>query len=130
MSEPDSVGYYEFPVQNNPLGQAVEVSLTGDSGREVVPGKIVRDDLVDPLITMIELKDGFVVLGDEKDDFRRPLQGPWVGSPAEVRFGDDTSKVIVMGGEIVRNDAEEPLRTIIKLGGWFVLGSECMYRAV
>lgn len=57
---------------------------------------------------------------------RFPKQGSYLGSRVEVCFHYDTSKRI--GGEIVRDDAEEPGVEIIKLDdGRHVLTTECMW---
>lgn len=49
-----------------------------------------------------------------------------MGKKVNVCFNYDTSKTI--SGIIVRDDIEEPGRTIIKLDdGRYVLGAECQY---
>ncbi len=58
-----------------------------------------------------------------------PKQGKWVGRRVKVCFHYDTSQVVE--GEIVRDDAEDPHRTIIKLDdGRHVLGVECQYQPI
>lgn len=55
-----------------------------------------------------------------------PKQTDWVGRRVRVCFHYDTRNQV--GGEIIRDDKEEPFRLIIKLNdGRFVLASECMY---
>jgi len=55
-----------------------------------------------------------------------PRQGVFAGRRARVCFRYDTSRAIM--GTIVRDDNEEPFRTIIRLDdGRFVLATECMY---
>lgn len=55
-----------------------------------------------------------------------PKQGD-TEKKVEVCFNYDTSKFI--RGKIVREDMEEPFRTIIKLSdGRYILGTECQYR--
>ena len=55
-----------------------------------------------------------------------PKQGSMIGKRARVCFKYDTSKVIE--GVVVRDDIEEPWRTIIALDdGRYVLGTECQY---
>lgn len=55
-----------------------------------------------------------------------PEQGAWLGKSCDVCFHYDSSRTI--RGEIVRDDAEEPGLTIIKLSdGRYVLATECMY---
>lgn len=55
-----------------------------------------------------------------------PKQGQYLNRKVEVCFHYDTSKTI--GGEIVRDDSEEPFLTIIKLDdGRHVLATECQY---
>lgn len=55
-----------------------------------------------------------------------PQQTENAGRKVMVCFHHDTNHT--MGGTIVRDDAEEPFRTIIQLdNGNFVLGTECMF---
>ena len=57
-----------------------------------------------------------------------PKQGSWLGKRAKVIFRYDDP--IIMG-TIVRDDSEEPWRTIISLDdGRVVLATECMYSPV
>jgi hypothetical protein len=57
---------------------------------------------------------------------RFPKQGDWVGQRVRVLFDYDTTMQIE--GTIVRDDAEEPGRTIIQLDdGRFVLTTECQH---
>lgn len=68
-------------------------------------------------------------MGIEKNISRDkfPRQGAWLGRQVNVCFDYDTSYTI--GGEIVREDAEEPGRMIIKLAnGRYVLSTECQYQ--
>jgi len=56
-----------------------------------------------------------------------PKQGDLIGRDVEVGFNRDISKLI--NGRIVRDDIQEPYRTIIQLSdGRYVLGTECQYR--
>lgn len=58
-----------------------------------------------------------------------PKQGNWLNKKVEVCFHYDTSKPIL--GEIVRDDREEPFKTIIKLNdGRYVESSECQYSPI
>ena len=58
------------------------------------------------------------------DEF--PKQGSHLGKQVEVCFNYDTSKTLA--GKIVRDDADEPYRTIIELeNGKYVLATECTY---
>ena len=58
-----------------------------------------------------------------------PKQGKHLGKRVDVCFHYDTSKIVK--GNIVRDDCEEPSRTIIKLDdGRYVLGIECHYSIV
>jgi len=117
-----NVGYDVFPVQGERLGEKAEVIRDG----QTVTGQIVRDDLIDPLVTMIELEDGSVVLSDEQDGYIKVEQGNHKDRPTKVCFNYDTSHILE--GTVVRDDMEEPFRTVIKLDvGRFVLSSECMY---
>lgn len=55
-----------------------------------------------------------------------PKQGDWLGLRVNVCFHYDLSCTI--DGEIVREDAEEPYETIIRLDdGRFVRAQECQY---
>ena len=55
-----------------------------------------------------------------------PKQGDLIGKRVRVVFKYDTSHEIE--GECVRDDIEEPHRTIFRLDdGRFVLASECQY---
>jgi len=66
-------------------------------------------------------------IGIEQDFF--PKQSDSVGKETKVCFRFDTS--LSIKGTIVRDDAEEPFQTIIKLlDGRFVLATECMYSFV
>lgn len=55
-----------------------------------------------------------------------PKQGEYLDKRVEVCFYYDTSETI--GGVIVRDDMDEPFKTIIKLDdGRFILAGECQY---
>lgn len=55
-----------------------------------------------------------------------PKQGSFLGKKVRVCFNYDTSQVI--DGVVVREDAEEPGKMIIKLSnGRYVLSTECQY---
>jgi hypothetical protein len=57
---------------------------------------------------------------------RWPKQGPYLGAPVEVAFNYDTRHTVE--GVVVRDDAEEPYRTIIRLAnGRYVLATECQW---
>ena len=63
------------------------------------------------------------------DFAQMPKQGSWLGKRTQVCFRYDTSKVVM--GTIVRDDTEEPFRTIISLDdGRVVLATECMHSPV
>lgn len=56
-----------------------------------------------------------------------PKQGSYLGRRVEASFHDDIHTAI--GGEIVRDDAEAPSLTIIKLDDdRYVLSTECAWR--
>lgn len=58
---------------------------------------------------------------------RFPRQGRYLGRRVKVCFHYNTKDTTV-GGEIVRDDVEEPYRTIIRLDdGRYVLSTECQY---
>ncbi len=55
-----------------------------------------------------------------------PTQGQYLGKRARVCFHYDVSRELL--GTIIRDDMQEPFRTIIRLDdGRVVLGTECMY---
>jgi hypothetical protein len=55
-----------------------------------------------------------------------PEQGCYLGQRVEVCFHNDTE--VTIGGEIVRDDAEEPGIAIIRLDdGRYVLTTECQW---
>jgi hypothetical protein len=57
---------------------------------------------------------------------RFPVQSESVGARTEVCFHYDTSRRV--GGTVVRDDLEDPWRTIIQLDdGPLVLATECQY---
>jgi hypothetical protein len=126
MGTHDNVGYYEFPVQDDTIGTHTGVIRRGLTTEL---GEIRRDDLVDPLVTIIELECGTIVLGTEKDNFTEADQGEWLGRRVDVCYNRDETKILE--GEIVRDDVSEPFLTVIKLDlGRYVLGTECQYRPV
>lgn len=56
-----------------------------------------------------------------------PKQGKYLGKEVEVCFHYDTSRVV--RGKVVRDDAETPYATIIRLtDGRYVSSKECQYR--
>lgn len=70
-------------------------------------------------------------MGCEKtiDAERFPKQGAHWGKQVRVCFNYDTSRTLL--GLVVRDDAEEPGRMIIKLeDGRHVLSAECQYQPV
>ena len=128
MGEHTNVGYDTFPIQGKALGREVDVIQKLSDGTEArLVGTVVRDDLEDPLVTMITLGDGDVVLGTESAGYTPVEQGSYKGKRVSVCFNYDTSMQIE--GTIRRNDMEEPQLTVIALDtGRFVLSTECMYQ--
>lgn len=60
---------------------------------------------------------------------RFPKQGEALDKQVRVCFDYDTSRTLL--GLVVRDDAEEPFRMVIKLeDGRHVLATECMYQLV
>ena len=58
---------------------------------------------------------------------RFPKQGTYLTRRVKVCFKYDSTKMV--SGVVVRDDAEEPGRMIIKLdNGRYVLSTECMYQ--
>lgn len=58
-----------------------------------------------------------------------PKQGRYLGKRVRVCFNYDTSRTLL--GLVVRDDAEEPGRMIIKLDdGRHVLSTECQYQPI
>lgn len=65
-----------------------------------------------------------VVTGIDHESF--PKQGSYLGRTVRVCFNYDTTHVL--RGAVVRDDAEEPGRLIIRLDdGRHVLATECMW---
>lgn len=54
----------KFPKQGDLLGSTVDVCFNYDL-KNRLPGKIVRDDIEDPFRTIIELKDGRMIMATE-----------------------------------------------------------------
>jgi hypothetical protein len=55
-----------------------------------------------------------------------PHQGSWLGKKTKVCFHFDANSYIM--GTIIRDDMEEPFRTIISLDdGRVILATECMH---
>lgn len=55
-----------------------------------------------------------------------PKQGEWLNKRTQVCFNYDTDKILM--GKIIRDDIEEPFKTIILLDdGRCVMATECMY---
>ena len=55
-----------------------------------------------------------------------PTQSSWLGKKCRVHFKYNVEKMIE--GTIVRDDIEQPFKTIIKLDdGRFILATECQY---
>lgn len=66
------------------------------------------------------------VKGISYDEF--PKQGRWLNRRVAVCFNYDTARLIM--GTIVRDDADEPYRTIIRLDDdRYVLSTECQMSA-
>lgn len=60
---------------------------------------------------------------------RFPRQGPYLGAHVKVCFHYDTS--VLIGGSIVRDDAEAPWQTIIRTTtGLYLRATECQYSIV
>ena len=56
-----------------------------------------------------------------------PLQGDLIGKRVFICFDYDTEKSLP--GTVIRDDAEEPHKTIIRLDdGRIILSTECQYR--
>jgi len=59
-----TVGFDYFPKQGTFLGKKVNVCFLYDTSR-TIEGKIIRDDMEEPFITIIKLADGRHVLATE-----------------------------------------------------------------
>ena len=58
-----------------------------------------------------------------------PKQGEWLGKRTRVCFNYDTDNII--WGIIVRDDIEQPFKTIIKLDdNRYILATECMHSPI
>ena len=66
-----NVGFDVFPKQGNLLSKAVEVCFDYYTARNL-RGKIVRDDIEEPYLTIIELENGKYIMGTECQ--YRPLE--------------------------------------------------------
>lgn len=60
MSVQKNVGFDKFPKQGGYLGKEVDVFFNYDSSKSI-KGKVVRDDVEDPFLTLIQLEDGRIV---------------------------------------------------------------------
>lgn len=60
----NTIGIEAFPKQGSFQGKAVSVCFHYDTSRRV-HGKVVRDDIEEPFITIIKLTDGRYVLASE-----------------------------------------------------------------
>lgn len=66
---------------------------------------------------------------DNIDHERFPKQGSWLGKRTKVCFKYNPTRIIM--GTIIRDDAEEPRLTIIKLDDdRVVLTTECMHSPI
>lgn len=66
MGVHDNIGFVRehFPRQGDLLGRRTSVCFRYESS-DTIAGTIIRDDVEDPMRTVIQLDDGRVVLGDE-----------------------------------------------------------------
>lgn len=64
MGVHQNVSYDKFPAQGDSLGKEVQVCFNYDTSR-LLTGKIIRDDLEEPYVMLIQLSDGRVVLNTE-----------------------------------------------------------------
>lgn len=58
------IGYDEFPKQSRYVGMRVEVCFRFNT-EQTINGTIIRDDVTEPHLTIIQLDDKRVVLGTE-----------------------------------------------------------------
>ena len=129
MSLHQNVDYYEFPLQSEKVGELIDVIVLDRSGESTVNGIIIRDDILNPLVTIAHLENGMVVIGDELfDGFREPNQDVFRNHRMRVKLNNSKS---VLDGVILRNDFERSGYTVIKLDvGRIVLGSECYFSRI
>lgn len=64
MGVQKNVGLNNFPQQGNHLNKVVEVCFNYSSDNSIT-GKIVRDDVQEPSVTIINLEDGRFILASE-----------------------------------------------------------------
>ncbi len=64
MGVHQNIGYDKFPAQRDSLGKEVQVCFNYDTSK-ILTGKIIRDDLEDPYVILIQLSDGRIVLDTE-----------------------------------------------------------------
>jgi hypothetical protein len=127
MGNEYGIDFNVFPNQSSAVGTRVDVVKVTTDGAETITGTVVRDDVVDPFVDIVELEDGSVVLDDERTGYIPAIQGDYKDRRAEVCFNMDASHIL--DGTIVRDDAREPWKIVIKLDvGRFVLSRECQYR--
>lgn len=64
MGVHQNVGYDKFPEQSDLVGTEVDVCFNYDTSN-LLTGKVIRDDLEEPYVMLIELFDGRVVMSTE-----------------------------------------------------------------
>lgn len=64
MGVHQNISFDKFPEQGESLGKEVKVCFNYDT-QQIIEGKIIRDDMEDPYLTIIQLKNDRIVLATE-----------------------------------------------------------------
>lgn len=64
MGVHQNVGYDKFPKQGSFLGEEVKVCFNYDTSK-TLKGKVIRDDIEEPYLTLFQLEDGRVIRSAE-----------------------------------------------------------------
>ncbi|PWA08632.1 hypothetical protein DCC39_14430 [Pueribacillus theae] len=64
MGVHQNVSYNKFPKQGSFLGREVRVCFNYDTSK-TLKGKVIRDDIEEPLLMLIHLEDGRVISSTE-----------------------------------------------------------------
>ncbi len=117
-----NITYDTFPRQKN-LGDVVNIGQG-----KLVPAIVVRYDDEAPHRAIFKTTDGRYFEFSELNNLQLPQQGD-VGNKAQVCFHFDTRRTLE--GRIVRDDLEEPYKTLIELEDGRVVDTvECQYSPI
>ena len=120
MGNQKNVGYEIFPKQKSDLGSVVRI------GKNAVEVRVVRSDSESPNRTIYMTSKGEYFEKQDLGNLTLPKQGMFLGRRTEVVFNYDASRTLE--GLIVRDDADKPHITLIKLeDNRIISGEECQY---